>query len=94
MEQETLGFAEHRLEIGAFGVHPELDHAARRVKAAGDVAAARPFPRIADVDDYHIGRAQHGDGVRRFDFLDPYRYGDRQQLNQHADAMLQQARHQ
>lgn len=35
-----------------------------------------------------------GDKPVRFDFLDPYRYGDRQQLNQHADAMLQQARHQ
>src|SRR6056297_4286865 len=56
VQHESLAvLAEDLLEIGAFGVDPELDHAPWRVNAAGDESRPHALADIADVDDDHVG---------------------------------------
>ena len=70
MEDEFLVFGEDLFEIGAVGVHPEFQHAAWAVEAAGDEAAALAFARVAQIDDLD-GRIIHqGDGIGGGDFFD------------------------
>ena len=70
MEDELFVFTEDFLEIGAVGVDPEFDHAARGVKTAGDVAALA-LAHVADIDDDDVRVVHFGDQIGGFDLFDP-----------------------
>src|SRR5690606_24109165 len=53
-EDESFAAGEDRLVVGALGVDPEFEHAARRMQRAGHAAFALQFARVADVDQHDI----------------------------------------
>ena len=54
---------EEGLVIGAFGVDPELDHAAGHVARAGDGTLAPQLPDVANVDELDARVVHQRDGV-------------------------------
>jgi len=74
-EDEALVFREHRLVVGALGVDPEFEHAARTMKRAGDAALALDLAWITQIDDNRVGQIRSAlrkllDGFSRRDRLD------------------------
>ena len=52
MKDKGFIFTKDRFEIGAIGIHPKLDHAARGVKAAWNVATLA-LTNVTDIHDDH-----------------------------------------
>jgi hypothetical protein len=65
-EHEALVLGEDRLVVGALGIDPEFEHAARAMDRAGHLSLALQFARIADVHEHHVVAAlqRHGIGGR------------------------------
>ena len=71
VENEFLARREFVAVIRAVGIHPEFQHAARRMGRAGNGAVAPQFTNVADVDQLHIGVILHRHHLldrHRFDF--------------------------
>ena len=54
MNDEALVLSENGLEIGAFRIDPELQHAARRMHGARNTAFPLNFTHVANVDDHDV----------------------------------------
>src|SRR5581483_3834765 len=54
VEDELLAGGEDVLVVGAVGIDPELQHAARTVKGAGDHAFALELPHVTQVDEHRV----------------------------------------
>ena len=66
-----LSSRKDRLEIGTRRIDPELEHAARAMEGAGDLAVALQFADIADIDQHGVIAAGKLDGLldrQRLDF--------------------------
>ena len=70
MEDELFIFGKDIFEIGAGGIHPEFQHAARAVEAAGDEACALAFPRVTQINDLDGRIICQCNGIGSCDFLD------------------------
>src|ERR1700728_4964332 len=52
-EHKALILGKNRLVIGALGIDPEFEHAARAMKGAGHAAFALELANVADIDEGH-----------------------------------------
>src|SRR5262249_2637868 len=57
-------FLKDRLGIGALGIDPEFQHAARAMKRAGNASLTLDLARVAQVNDHHI--AETDASIREF----------------------------
>lgn len=54
MQYECLILTEDLLEVGAIGIHPELDHASGCMKAAGDIPAAFALAGVTNINNHKV----------------------------------------
>lgn len=57
------------LEIRAIGINPEFNHPPRRVKTAGNIAAALAFTDVPDIHHNDVRIVQHANKIRRLNLL-------------------------
>ncbi len=69
VEYELFVLTENFFEIGAFGIDPKLDHAARCVNACRYETGPLPFADIPDIDNDNFGIVQRRDQVRGLDLF-------------------------
>src|SRR5499433_276757 len=60
VEDEALARSEDVLVVGAVGIDPELEHAARAMEGAGDHAFPLQLPHVAQVHEGHVIAAVAG----------------------------------
>src|SRR5580692_3743040 len=70
MKDEFLVLLKDRLGIGAGGIDPEFEHAARAGKRAWNLAIALEFARIANIDNHDIVALRRLDRLKRAQRLD------------------------
>src|SRR5205823_3215614 len=70
VEDELLVASEDVLVVGAVGIDPELQHAARAVEGAGDHALALELADVAEVDEDDVVAVESPAGVVEADRAD------------------------
>ena len=70
VEDECLVLGEEGLVIGAFGIDPEFEHAARDVARTRDPAGPGELADVAEVDEHDIAAPVHPERLVDLDLAD------------------------